>query len=187
MNIVYGGSFNPPTIAHGKMVQILKEKFNPENIIIVPTATNYTWKSMDNFNDRIKMCKLAFPSCVISDIESRTEKYSGTINTLNELSKTYKDLYFCMGGDNLISIKKWINYESLLSNYKFIVFSRIGTNVNEFIKNELTEYQDKFIVIDFDLDISSTMFRKEKLENIVDENVLEYIRVNKLYEEEKHV
>ena len=100
MNIVYGGSFNPPTLAHQKIVETLFDKLKPENIIIVPTADNYTWKNIANFNHRLKMCEIAFPKAIICDIEGENSQYRGTLNTLNRLSQFYDDIYFCIGADN---------------------------------------------------------------------------------------
>ena len=112
MNIVYGGSFNPPTIAHKKIVLKLHELFKPQNILIIPTGDSYTWKNITPFFHRLNMTKIAFPNECVLDIEQKKE-YQGTINTLRYLAKYYDNLYFTMGADNLIYIKKWINYEAL--------------------------------------------------------------------------
>lgn len=183
MNIVYGGSFNPPTLAHEKIVDLLIKTFNPKNIIIVPTADNYTWKNITNFSDRFNMAKIAFPKALISDIENQNVMYKGTYYTLDKLSIAYKDIYFCMGADNLINIKKWINYTELLNKYHFIVFKRDNIDIDLFINNELNEYKEKFIIVDFNEVISSTMFRINKDTNLVSKDVLEYIKKNKLYQE----
>ena len=106
MNIVFGGSFNPITKAHLDIINKLKEKFNPENVIILPASDNYTWKNLTKSNDRLNMIKLVCKDCIISDYELKQSTYKGTINSLNYLSKTYKDLYFCMGADNLEKFDK---------------------------------------------------------------------------------
>ena len=90
MNICYGGSFNPPTIAHIKVVEKLKDMFNPQNLIIIPTGDSYHLKEMTSFYHRFNMLKLAFPNDIILDIESLGNKYRGTLNTLNLLSKDYE-------------------------------------------------------------------------------------------------
>lgn len=184
MNICYGGSFNPPTVAHMEIVRYLKEKFNPENLIIIPTGDNYHLKDMESFKHRYNMCKIAFLGDVVLDIESHKDKYRGTLATLNSLSEHYNDLYFCMGADNLITIQKWIKYEELLSNYKFIVFKRDDINIDEFILNNIAKYKQNIIIVDFDNDVSSSKFRKSKNKDIVDLNVYKYIIENNLYKEE---
>ena len=184
MNICYGGSFNPPTIAHQAIAKALKDNFKPENLIIIPTGDNYHLKDMVEFKHRYNMCKIAFSGDIILDIESHKDKYKGTLATLNSLSCDYDDLYFCMGADNLITIKKWIKYEELLSKYKFIVFRRNEINVEDFILNNINEFKQNIIIVDFDNDLSSSKFRKTKNKDIVDINVLKYIDENNLYEEE---
>lgn len=183
MNIVYGGSFNPPTIAHKKIVMELHQKFNPEHILIIPTGDSYTWKNITPFVHRLNMTKLAFPNEIVLDIEQNKE-YQGTINTLRFLSKSYNDIYFTMGADNLIYIKKWINYEALLSEFNFIIFKRDGIDIEAFIKNELQEYQNKFTIVDFNMDVSATRFRCSHDSKLVDEEVFKYIEKNSLYKED---
>ena len=183
MNIVYGGSFNPPTIAHEAIVKELKEKFNPENLIIVPTGNSYKKKDLLSFKVRKEMLKLVFDD-IISDAEDIKE-YQGTINTLDILSKKYSDIYFVMGADNLFNIKSWINYKELLQKYHFIVITRDDFNVLDFIKQNLEEYKDKFKLISLDYDVSSSKIRKDVLKNknLLNEKVFDYIIKNNLYKE----
>lgn len=181
MNIIYGGSFNPPTKAHKEIIDKLKSKFNPENIIIIPTGDSYTWKEVISFKDRYNMACIAFKDEIVLDIEQENV-YKGTLNTLRYLSKSYKDLYFVMGADNLIQIKKWINYEDLLKEFNFIVLKRNDIDIESFLDKELKEFKNKFKFIDFKNDLSSSLFRTSKDKNIVDSNVYEYIKINKLYE-----
>lgn len=181
MNIVYGGTFNPPTIAHKEIVDILKIKFKPENIIIVPTYDNYTWKENNRYVDRFNMAKLCFSDCIISNIE-QNDSYKGTYYILNQLSKTYNDLYFCLGQDNIYYIKKWINYDLLLKNYKIILISRGTNNIEEHINNNLLEYKDNIIIVNYHSNISSSLFRKTKNKTLVLDEVYKYIVDNNLYE-----
>lgn len=182
MNIVYGGSFNPPTLAHKKIVETLKSKFNPENIIIVPTGDSYTWKNITPFFHRFNMTCLVFPNETVLDIE-QNNKFEGTINTLRYLSRSYNDLHFIMGADNLIHIKKWIDYEKLLNEFNFIVFKRDNIDIESFINNELQNFKNKFTIVDFNIDISATKYRESHDDSLLEKKVAEYIKVNHLYEE----
>lgn len=183
MNIVYGGSFNPPTIAHKAIVEELIEKFNPKNLIIVPTGNSYDRKDLLDFKYRFDMLKIAFPNCVISDIEINNQKYRGTLYTLDLLSKDYDDLYFVMGADNLLQIKTWIRYEELFKKYNFIIMRRNDLDIDSFISNELLKYKDHFQIIDVDYKVSSTKIREnlEDNKNMLQIEVYEYIKKNNLY------
>ena len=41
MIILYGGSFNPPTLAHYGVVKLLNEVYNPDKIILMPVGCKY--------------------------------------------------------------------------------------------------------------------------------------------------
>ncbi len=182
MNIVYGGSFNPPTIAHEAIVKKLEE-FRPENIIIVPTGNCYNKKDLIPFSIRKEMLELVF-SHIISDVEN-TSEYKGTINTLDTLSKKYSDLYFVMGADNLIEIKSWINYQELINKYHFIIITRNSLDVIKYINDNLYEYREKFKFISLDFDVSSSKIRNNilKYRDMLNTKVYDYILKNNLYKE----
>lgn len=183
MNIVYGGSFNPPTLAHKAIVDLLIDSFKPDNLIIIPTGNSYDRKEMLDFSYRYEMSRLAFPSCIISDVENHNEKYMGTLDTLNKLSDNYDDIYFVMGADNILGIKTWIRWEELLKNYNFIIMRRDSLDIDTFINNELKEYKNHFKIIDIDYKISSTRVRDDIKNNkdLIDDKVYEYIIRNNLY------
>lgn len=183
MNILFGGSFNPITKAHLKIINELKKKFNPKNIIVMPVGDSYTWKSFANFNHRLNMIKLVCDDFIVSDYEGRQDKYLGTINTLNELSKEYDDLYFCMGADNVLKLDEWINYEELLEKYNFIVFTRKGYDIESLINQKYSKYKDHFHTLELDFDISASKIRTDidKYKDYLNIEVYKYIKENKLY------
>lgn len=184
MNIVYGGSFNPPTLAHYLIVQTIKEKFSPENVIVLPVGNSYEEKTLLSSEERINMLKLMFGNEVlISDIETNTACYEGTYRTLQKLSKNYEDIYFIMGADNIINITKWKNYKKLLEEYKFIVISRDNIDIKEYLNDELIPYKDNFEIINFKSDISSTKVREDVDLNkdMLHNKVYKYIKSKNLY------
>ncbi len=183
MNILFGGSFNPVTKAHLNIIKLLKEKFKPENIVVMPVGDNYTWKNMANFSDRFNMLNLVKDDFIISDFEQKNTKFSGTYYTLNELSKKYNDLYFCIGADNLDAFDKWINYKNLLQDYNIIVFERPGFKSRKIIDKKYSEYKEKFHILELNLDVSSSQIRSDvlKYKDYIDEKVYDYIIRHNLY------
>ncbi len=182
MNIVYGGSFNPPTVAHEAIIMELKKRFNPNNLIIMPTGSSYKRKDLLEFSHRYNMLKLISDD-IISDIEDKNPIYMGTLDTLNRLSLKYPNIYFVMGADNLIDIKSWINYKELLRNYHFIIITRDDIDIYKFISDELKEYKDKFSFLNLKFMVSSSEIRKNILKNkdMLNPLVYEYIKKNHLY------
>lgn len=187
MNIVYGGSFNPPTLAHLEIIDLLIERFKPENVIILPVGKKYVLKTnLASDLDRLNMLKLMLKDkkVIISTLEMEDTKFKGTFYSLEELGKTYSDLYFVLGADNLCNLKSWINYQGLMEKYNFIALSRDGLDCSNYIKNNYCEYLKHFITVEFNNPISSSMIRNSitKHKNMLDSDVYEYIVKNKLYE-----
>ncbi|WP_025724848.1 nicotinate (nicotinamide) nucleotide adenylyltransferase [Acholeplasma granularum] len=183
MVLVYGGSFNPPTIAHEKIINDLYAKFKPEKIIIIPVGDPYDWKTnLVKFNHRFNMTKIMTRNLnyvEVSDIEN-TNQFSGSFETLKKLSQTYNDLYFVVGTDHIKTLDKWINYQKLIEEFKFIIITRNNYSLDlEF----LDKLKIKYETLTFKSNISSTKIRTNinLYKNDLNPNVYNYIIENKLY------
>ena len=181
MNIVYGGSFNPPTKAHKLIIDKLFMVFHPDNIIVVPVGDAYGKASLIPYEYRLEMAKRLDNRIFVSSLEN-TGKYLGTYNLLKKLSEDFSDLYYVIGSDNLINLDTWIDYKDLLRDFKFIVFNRHNLDLMDIILEKYPEFKDNFLVIEIDYDISSTEFRKTKNKELVPSEVYDYIVENNLYE-----
>lgn len=186
MNIVYGGSFNPPTIAHYQIMHEILNKFKPERIIIMPVGNNYSHKkNLEDIKHRFAMLSLMIDDkrIVLDDTEASLKEYKGTYYTMRILEKKYSDLYFVMGADNLINISKWIEYEKLIKNYNFVVLTRGEIDVYEKIEKYSVGYKEHFHVLNIDIPISSSLIKEniEAHKNMLHPRVYEYIEQNKLY------
>lgn len=176
------GSFNPPTLAHLDIALSVHEMEN--KIIMVPV--NSKSKCLIDFHNRLKMLLIyhrKYPFIEISDIMMNYSYFDYRI--LDLLKKKYHDNKVIIGSDLLGKLKYFDNYEYLLNNYYFYVITR-GNNSLEIIKNNYDKYQNKFIVINKNVDISSTMARELigkniNLENVLDKDIISYIRNNHLY------
>lgn len=185
MILVYGGSFNPPTIAHEAIIHKLYEVFKPENIVIVPTGNHFSWKTdLIDFRHRFKMMHLLTSNLdyvVLSDIEN-TPDFLGSYHTLNLLGRAYKDLYFVVGADHVNTLDQWKDYKALIKTYKFIILTRHAYVLDVELLEKLNV---KYEVLHFDSDISSSKIRKDLSSNLnsLDPKVLDYIVKNNLYKE----
>lgn len=184
--IIYGGAFNPPTIGHLQIIEYLLEHFPDKKLIILPTNNYYKSKEIVSFEHRVAMIKIMCNSFIdkieISNYEQTLDKYYGTYYTL----KHFNHPYFVIGADSLETIHSWINYPDVVIENKFIVFPRGTTNdINSIIENNsiLKKYKNHFIICnDYNFNnISSTEYRLTKNKNILNENVIEYIKKNNLY------
>lgn len=194
---IFGGTFNPVHVVHLKMAEKAYRRLNLDKIIFVPSYNPYHKEKKESvdFNHRFNMLKLAIKDSdyfEVSDIEKRMNKEkSFTVDLLLEIKNNYKDdeIYFILGADSLINIKKWNNFQRIFDLTKIIVFFRKNYD-NGKIYSLKDEFQKEYgatiyILEDLNSDISSTairhMIKDGRYENISDD-VKNYIIRNNLYE-----
>ena len=188
MIIIFGGAFNPPTLAHYEIAEKLINEFNPDSFYFLPVGNRYNNKKMLDFNYRFDMTKLMADklNAKVSTMENE-ENYRGTYYALLDFKKIDSDVYFVMGADNLDYLDKWINAEELIKTNKFIVLSREGFDVYNLVNEKYAMYKENFFIVDIDNHLSSTLFRTELDKTILLDEVYDYIKKNCLYGVDKNV
>ena len=182
----FGGSFNPPTLAHFEIVKSALKEGNLDKIVIVPMGDKYQKAGLIPFEDRYNMISKMFenePKVEISRMQANQQEVSYAIDSFEIIDKEYKndERYFIMGLDNFSRIDTWKSNEKLVLNRKFIIFQRENYNV----KNNFSETNVKFINVKNST--SSSLVRqkikdKEDIENLLSESVKEYIDQKGLYQ-----
>ena len=130
--IYYGGSFNPPHIAHVLMVSALHAYFPLARIWVAPTYQHAFNKSLMPYDLRLKMLENAIghiENVTISTIERDLhEATSYTIDVVREILRRepHTKIWITVGSDILESLHKWRNYEELCELAHFMVFPRQG-------------------------------------------------------------
>lgn len=186
---IFGGCFNPPHNMHKNIGLKLIEKGYLDKIIYVPTGDKYNKKSLISFSHRLNMLNLMTENNdnFIVSIIGNDDEYQYTYQVLDYYKKIYKedDIYFICGTDNLREFSTWKNYEYILKNYKLLVIKRNNDDINEL----LDKYKSESIIFaNITLGILSSTYIRSNIDNDeinkhIDENVLNYIRENKLYSE----
>ncbi len=180
-SIFFGGSFNPPTIAHYEMVEYLNKRFT-NRIIVLPNGNYYPSKELVSCDHRFNMLKLLtkyLPNVEVSDYENH-HQFEGTIRTLEHFNHPY----FVIGGDSLANLPKWIDGEKLIAENDFIVFNRFSDNAVDIIDNNplLKKFAEHFIILHVPIsNVSATEYRTTKDKNLVTEEVRKYIEKYDLY------
>lgn len=186
---IFGGAFNPPHKMHKEIAIKLIEKNYLDKVIYVPTGNNYNKPGLLDGKDRINMLNLLVneynEKCKkikdgkniieISDFEVQGSLY--TINTLKHFKEIYPndEIYFICGTDNLVEFNTWRDYEDILKNYKLLVIARKDNEFNDIIKMYL-KYEKNIVLANIEMQvISSTMVRKEILENGYTEKLNQYL------------
>lgn len=148
--VVFGGTFDPFTIAHKAIVTELYENFGAYKVIIAPSFVNWyrkdkeqwmdfwqkqqTIDNMLNYKsfehdywlwyedyDRMLNCK--------SDVAKEMFNCRGFIDTLLDIKTYFKagceadeqEWYFCIGSDQLAFFKHWKMWDEVLNQAKMIV------------------------------------------------------------------
>ncbi len=185
MIIVFGGTFNPPTIAHQQIVKKIASLYNPSKFLIMPVGDNYSWKdSFASFDRRFEMLKLAFKDkkYEISDLENQNT-YKGTYQSLLKIKETYKsDVYFVMGADNIEKFDEWINFDKLINEFYFIILTRKTIDLNKIIDQKYRQYQKRIIILDCSINIAASDFRNNpEKKDLLPKSVYSYIKKHNLY------
>jgi nicotinate-nucleotide adenylyltransferase len=185
---LFGGSFNPPHIAHQMIIFYLRYYKQFNTVHLIPTYKHPFDKSLEPFNSRFHMCEMLrvpFRYDVVVDpiekelVESGKSK-GHTIDTIKELTKTYHyiDFTLVIGADILHEIDKWKDFDGIKKLVKVMALTRKGYRRKK-IKGISFEVFDK-------PEISSSEIRAriaagKSVEGLVYPPILEYIRKYSLY------
>jgi nicotinate-nucleotide adenylyltransferase len=177
---VYGGSFNPPHVAHVLTVSVALGMFDAERVVVIPAFQHPFAKELAPFEDRMAMCELAMgwlPRVEISRIEERLGGESRTLRTLQKLHEENPAwrLRLLMGADLVLESPKWHAFDQVKALAPPLVLGRVGVAYDGAPPPILpgvssTEVRAKLAAGDF-----------AALEHYVPARVLEYIRSRGLY------
>ncbi len=181
---LYFGSFNPIHVGHLIIANHMVEHSDLDQIWMVVTPHNPHKKKnslLDNHH-RLMLVNIAledYPKIKSSKVEFDLPQPSYTVNTLAHITEKFPNNSFSliMGEDNLKSLHRWKNYETILENHDIYVYPRIsdGKVETRFDNHPKIHKVDAPIV-----EISSTFIRKSIKEKInirplLSQNVWEYL------------
>jgi len=196
MIAIFGGAFNPPLNSHIYLaLEVLKKLNGVKKVIFVPVNSEYNKEGLIANEHRYNMLKLVSQNhedILVSSVEIESERPLYTIETLEYMKKEYpnNDICLIIGSDNLAQLSTWKKARDLISEFKIVVFKRGDDDIEKIIEADLLlkEHKEAFIEIDDNIhrNISSTIVRNmiksgEDVSTFMKEEVLEYIRENKLY------
>ena len=164
--VVLSGSFNPPTLAHRKLLCAAMDGVGADRGIFVPSNNAYVTK---------KMSKTDYPSEVLSEktrsamlnalcagdtrlsVDDGEYRFSGTSgNSLDTMRRLYlqsqypeSEMFFIFGGDKLREFIRWKTWQEFCESFKIIVFRREGFDPENEIEQTkvLKEYRDSFVIL----------------------------------------
>lgn len=187
------GTFNPVHLGHIEIARRVKEKFNFERVIFVPSyMPPHKVEGIIPFPKRYEMLTLAVGKDNVSDIEYHMSAPSYTYRTIQKLTeeKGVKKINFIIGYDQFFKLEGWKEPEILKELIHFIVMPRKFENGQIMGKGAFDYFRNKgysFDIINMDfLDISSNMIRYyvktgQDITGLTTREVIKYIEDNRLY------
>jgi len=182
MNVgVFGGSFNPPHVAHVLACALVRSVEEIDRVLVVPAYKHPFAKPLAPFDDRVAMCELGMawiPGVEVSRVEQDLGGESRTLRMLEHLAQAHTEwrLRLVIGADILAEAPRWFGFEAIAKLAPPIVLGRGGgvagaPNVPTLLP-----------------EVSSTRVRAaiasgawEKVEGLVPRSVLAYVRARGLY------
>jgi nicotinate-nucleotide adenylyltransferase len=128
---VFGGSFNPPHVAHVLACALVGSVEDVDRILVVPTFKHPFAKPLAPFEDRVAMCELAMawmPRVEVSRLEEELGGESRTLRTLENLALAHPDwkLRLVIGADILAEAPRWFGFDAIAKLAPPIVLERAG-------------------------------------------------------------
>lgn len=195
---IMGGTFNPIHNGHMEMAEIAADVFDLDDVMLIPTGIppHKTEENVISKYERYELCLLSaasYDNIFVSSVEIDRKGFTYTIDTLKELEKIYgirNDIYFIIGGDTVLKLEKWKDFEEVFKRCKFIAFGRAGMDADTIIdkiQHLRREYGAKIGYITADImDIASRDLRDmikndEYISGFLPKNTEEYIHRHNLY------
>jgi len=177
---LFGGSFNPPHLAHVLALSVVLARFEVERILVIPTFQHPFAKSLVPYSDRVRMCELAMgflPKVEVSRVEEELGGESRTLRTVEHLKAKHPEwaLRLVCGADIIVESSKWFGFDRISELAPPIVLGRVGIDFEgapPAILPELSSTEIRTRLAEGKLD---------ELEPLMPKKVLDFIRERGLY------
>jgi nicotinate-nucleotide adenylyltransferase len=192
---LFGGTFNPIHYGHLINAEIIKDSYNLDKILFIPSRypVHKNLEGNVSSEDRFNMLRLAVEGNSgfdVSRIEIDRKDDSYFIFTIKQFNIIYKnsDIFLLIGTDAFNEIDTWKDSEEVMQIVSFIVMKRPG---HDYINNNIVnKVKDAKFVENPLIEISSSKIREninnnKSIKYLVPLKVEEYIITKELYKFEK--
>ena len=129
---LFGGTFNPVHWGHLRAAEEIRERFNLERVIFIPTniSPHKASRELIAAHHRLHMLEQAVksnPYFLASDLELQRCGESYSVETISYFRQNAQDAltpFFIVGVDAFLEINTWKNFRELFSLCNFIVMTR---------------------------------------------------------------
>lgn len=202
--VVLGGSFNPPTLAHQKLLLTAVRTLKAETGLFVPSSDRYVSRKMSKqrsynmvYSEKarhemlITLCK--DQPLMVNLCEYGDDGRGHTYDTLQSIQQIHPDhtIVFILGADKLRILPRWHHNEDLLNQFHFGIAARNNNDAQSIYQTiesipKLEQVKDHFHIIPTteDMsDVSSSLARKhianknwDKLTGILSRETIEIVK-----------
>ena len=184
--VIFGGSFDPVHNGHIALASEVCRRGLASEVwfMVSPLNPHKEGNNITPEDVRLQMTRLALegnPAFAACDFEFSMPRPSYTVKTLEALSVAYPEREFILliGADNWEKFHKWYMWETILANYRIIVYPR-GNEQQPALPQGVEWLASELY------DISSTRIREivasdADIQGLVTPTVADYIKKNKLY------
>lgn len=184
--LVFGGAFNPPTLAHEAIVRACLALPEFSEVWAMPSGDRLDKTIEASDADRLAMLRLVKeasfggdPRLVVSDFELCLPRPTKTSSTVAALERAYpdNDFWFAYGADSYRQMPSWPDGATLQQKLRVVLFGRTSDDAVA---------GKKLHTIDLP-DISATHIRHaaaagKKLDSLVSAPVAHYLQQHRLYQ-----
>ncbi len=131
-----GGSFNPPHLGHVLMALAVYATEEIDHLWVIPTADHAFGKRLAPFEDRVRMCHLAFRhfagGVAVLDVERRLPRPPGTpsytVDTLRALHRLRPGIQpvWIAGSDIIPELPRWKEPDEVRRLCRMVIVPRQG-------------------------------------------------------------
>jgi nicotinate-nucleotide adenylyltransferase len=130
---IFGGSFNPPHIAHVLAAVYVLSTEPIDEVLVVPVYKHPFSKELASFDDRLDMCRRAFewiPRVFVASVERDLDGESLTLRTLEHLAVLHPDwsMRLLIGADVVNDLPKWHRFDRIAEIAPPIIVGRAGVS-----------------------------------------------------------
>lgn len=191
---IYGGSFNPPHIAHLVVAEAVRDQFGLDKILWIPgyIPPHKTHLRLVDADHRMAMVKLATasnPFFEVSDIEIARKGTSFTIDTVLALREAHPEHIYALviGEDSLLDFMTWHRPADIVEAVELLVYRRPGRTDESAEALKLFPNRIHFAQAPL-LEVSSASIRMQRksgqsIRHLVPEPVFDYITRHGLYQD----
>jgi nicotinate-nucleotide adenylyltransferase len=177
---IFGGSFNPPHVAHVLAVTWVLATEDVERLVMIPTFQHPFGKPLAPYDARVRMCELAaawLPRVTVSRVEEELGGESRTLRTLEHLAALHPDwrMRLVIGGDVVLEADKWFRFDRIQELAPPLVVGRAGFDAPEAPIAALPAVSSR------EVRARIAAGRWEELRTLVPREVLAYVRRERLY------